>query len=877
MIRIRIASRGHSTPRESRLFKHFLLLTIVIGIGLLVLIGFELASWAVTGRLDPTGLIGSLAVLSRLYDSPPPAPEQPVDTEIQLDVPEVSSDSASQARRDTRRAPGHALTQEEQSSTEPDRDAPHKSESLPAKNDLRGTGSLGFDIDFGKIVDNRRVVPSEWPAWLETFRVLANLSEVELRANSLGRVSFVQLFEQPGVYRGKLVTTVGVIRRAHRARTPKNEWGLTTYYQLWVQPDDHPADPIAVWSVELPPGFPLGMSIEERAEVTGYFFKLMAYQAADGKLRRAPLILARGIRWVPKYRETALPGSSSFGIVGTLLAALLVALGFVTWVAWRTGLIGRKSQVASGQVRQVESEPLPPVLCLFLCVLAFFPWGPAAPCGNALLGACLEQMFAGVSRATYEVQASSEAPADADPSQTAAPSSVSEPAALADLAPPSFQSARDLFAFLGIGPSEFGQLVDGRPWAESEDPVLLRILFRLERNFDWWDLERFAEKKVVLDQVLTEPGQFRGNVLRLLGEVTRVEKRRVPLELSERLEFSEYYYVNLRVPPGGRSLGVFARRVPRAWLEKTSLDEPAGVWGVLLKVNPEAEPYAFLAARRVAWYPRSLLGRLKMDFGLFDDLNVAGGGEIADGGRPRRSLAAFRLGAHNRESFYQLLAAAGRAKPGELLREAERELALSGQERCSVVPLFNAPETQRGKLVALTGAVKRLLPIQVTDPDIVGRFGITHYYLLFLFTEDSQGNPLVFCVRELPAGMPLGDGPQYGEMVTVAGFFFNTWAYRRQAEEPASGPEVVWQMAPLLIGKDLVWHPRPQPQTSPWLTTLALGVFVLILAALWWGVWEIGKRSRARQLLVVEREKTPDFRLPEEGVYREGPVSKDQS
>jgi len=45
---------------------------------------------------------------------------------------------------------------------------------------------------------------------------------------------------------------------------------------------------------------------------------------------------------------------------------------------------------------------------------------------------------------------------------------------------------------------------------------------------------------------------------------------------------------------------------------------------------------------------------------------------------------------------------------------------------------------------------------------------------------------VVFCVRELPKGMPMGDGPDYSEYVEVAGFFFKTWAYSPRARASAT-------------------------------------------------------------------------------------------
>jgi hypothetical protein len=138
--------------------------------------------------------------------------------------------------------------------------------------------------------------------------------------------------------------------------------------------------------------------------------------------------------------------------------------------------------------------------------------------------------------------------------------------------------------------------------------------------------------------------------------------------------------------------------------------------------------------------------------------------------------------------------------------------------------------------------------ITVSDPDIVARFGIDHYYNLFVFTDDSQGNPLVFCVRELPQGMPTGDGERFGEYVRVAGFFLKTWAYRveRPAETtvPAGSPAAHFQLAPLLIGEQPVWYRSEKSAGSAIAGAIAGGLFVLALLGIWFAAWRYGRGDR---------------------------------
>ncbi len=183
--------------------------------------------------------------------------------------------------------------------------------------------------------DNKPLGVSEWDAWLHLFDVLQRSDEPTLREASSGRVSFVQLFDQPAEYRGELVTTQGTIRRAHSTKTPKNEYGLTDYYQLWLSPADHPTDPMVIWCLHLPEGFPTGMEVAEEAEVTGFFFKLWAYKAGDG-IRRAPMLLARTLDW-RRRPPAANTSERSPWLLGLMIAgSAAFALLATAYVYYRT-------------------------------------------------------------------------------------------------------------------------------------------------------------------------------------------------------------------------------------------------------------------------------------------------------------------------------------------------------------------------------------------------------------------------------------------------------------------------------------------------------------------------------------------------------------
>jgi hypothetical protein len=434
---------------------------------------------------------------------------------------------------------------------------------------------------------------------------------------------------------------------------------------------------------------------------------------------------------------------------------------------------------------------------------------------------------------------------------------------MASEGPPEVSGPRDLFDLQGIDESHFALLADGTPWQEGENETLLKIMYRLHRNFRLMDVEAWCRGEPQPAELAVDPGAFRGEIFHLRGTVTSLEVLRPVVEVARRFELDAYYRCRFLLGENRQPAVLFAHTVPEHWKTKPSLDARAGAFGVFLKLagDDPQEPLPVFVASRAAWYPPTRLGNLGFDQGLFDDLAPSrrpGDAGVPSDSRPRRSPRDLRLTGRNRECFYQMLAAAGRTKRGELLAEAANQLRHSGEERFSVVPLFNEPTEQHGRLVVLSGTVRQVIPIRVGDEDVRARFGIDRYYQIFLFTEDSQGNPLVFCVRELPEGMPMGEGFQFAEHVSVAGFFFNTWAYRSRQSTGASMAREQWQLAPLLIGRDLKWHPRKKPASNPYLGAIAGGLFVLALFGIWLALWRYGRSDKQFHDRALARQFAPE-------------------
>ena len=388
------------------------------------------------------------------------------------------------------------------------------------------------------------------------------------------------------------------------------------------------------------------------------------------------------------------------------------------------------------------------------------------------------------------------------------------------LEPAPFADAREFLESLGVNQSYFDFLADHQPLDGNEQEALLRILYAL-RRFEPLHFDQWTRRDVSPGRLGNDPHDQRGQLLRIEGRVRRVSAEKPVPQMARRFELMQYY--RCEVDWGDDTPAViYSHTVPRAWKIDEDITEPIGCDAVFLKLagpSPDQSLPLFVA-QHLAWYPDNLLGKLGMDVGLFDTV---------------KTKAPITSG--ERECFYQLLAAMGRADAEELARLTQRP----PEDDYSVVVLFNQSEQQVGKLVALTGTCRRAMQVRLDpkgDTDIIARFGFDHYYQLEIFTADSQGNPLVFCLRELPAGMPLG--PSLHETVRIPAVFYKSWAYERPG--PAGSPASGSPLAPMLIGRSLVWY-RP-PQSNMVAGGLAAALFLAVLAGLFIGTWYVNRADR---------------------------------
>jgi len=198
------------------------------------------------------------------------------------------------------------------------------------------TEVIGLSADarsLGLVRDDTFFREADMEAWQQTWKTLLAAGPAALAKTPAPRVSFAELFGQPRSFRGRLVRIKGVFHRVEELKAPENHYGIEHYWQGWLEPAGGPASPIVVQFLRLPEGMPSGLKVHEPVDVTGYFFKRYAYNAAD-TIRVAPLLMALEPVWKPLPPVT--PGGTSLGTWAIVTMAAFVAatmLG-IRWAGW---------------------------------------------------------------------------------------------------------------------------------------------------------------------------------------------------------------------------------------------------------------------------------------------------------------------------------------------------------------------------------------------------------------------------------------------------------------------------------------------------------------------------------------------------------------
>lgn len=109
---------------------------------------------------------------------------------------------------------------------------------------------------------------------------------------------FVDVFQNPDRWKGRLVTLHGHVRRVSTYPGDSTLFDGQPLHELWLFTEDSQHNPAVIITPTLPRGFPASADVIDSISVTGCFFKMYVYRAQTEN-RLAPLLLAGSIHWSP--------------------------------------------------------------------------------------------------------------------------------------------------------------------------------------------------------------------------------------------------------------------------------------------------------------------------------------------------------------------------------------------------------------------------------------------------------------------------------------------------------------------------------------------------------------------------------------------------
>ena len=204
--------------------------------------------------------------------------------------------------------------------------------NIPPRDDLMQRYFPGVIGDYLRRVEDNRTHqhPEEAAAWFNLWQVLDQSEERFIEPASRGPATFGELFEQPDIFRGQLVTIEGIARRAEYVKAAKNNRAqIEGYYRMVLRLRGGPNRPVFLYTLQIPEHFPLGDSIEAPIEATAFFYKNWLYEANELSWI-APVLLAKNIRWQPPA-ATQPPITLAVGVILTVVLAL-VSVGVAWWL-----------------------------------------------------------------------------------------------------------------------------------------------------------------------------------------------------------------------------------------------------------------------------------------------------------------------------------------------------------------------------------------------------------------------------------------------------------------------------------------------------------------------------------------------------------------
>lgn len=192
-----------------------------------------------------------------------------------------------------------------------------------------------IDTDVLRVVqDNTLAIRhSESEAFFHVLDRARQFTPAQLEQAAEPGVQYLNLMQDPTLYRGKPVTIVGDLWRLYEFPASENDYGLTTLYEGWIFTPDSADRPIRVVCSRL--GRDLTVDAQRRTpvRVTGYFFKREGYNSQGGQ-KVTPTILAGEMeRYVSAFAPPPADGLVPI-VLGTVVAIGLILATTLVSFAW---------------------------------------------------------------------------------------------------------------------------------------------------------------------------------------------------------------------------------------------------------------------------------------------------------------------------------------------------------------------------------------------------------------------------------------------------------------------------------------------------------------------------------------------------------------
>ena len=419
---------------------------------------------------------------------------------------------------------------------------------------------------------------------------------------------------------------------------------------------------------------------------------------------------------------------------------------------------------------------------------------------------------------------------------------------------------RVLLEHAGLDQQAWDTIHDAREIQGIEFEILAKVLHRLPR-ISTDRLVEWSHPGENLWNAVESPAEHRADAFFLQGRASYVDLVELPREVAQRWHLGQVYRVHLDLEKSAGKVVVYTLNIPESWHPHVgrTMDERVNSHGLFFKLEvaeATTTPLPVLLAPRIAWTPDRIdealattpslliLGNLGMDVGLFDQIQDRQG-----------------LTEDDRECFYQLLAATGGTAPAMVdsrLLHSTRLAKLLGSQ---------VQRASRGELVAITGNVRRAVRIAIEAADIRNRLGIDHYYELNVFINESvrvkrspddpeptyySSYPVVCCVGQLPAGMPVGD--DVNEAIRVSGFYYKIYSYKTDFTT-AKGPNRR-QFSPLIVGFEPKWIQQQNSFQPAYGIAYSL-VAVCFLLSLWIVVRRLNRGDAVFRRTVLAKHFQP--------------------